>query len=815
MILSLRWLNSYVSVDDYLTKAPELAKVLTNAGLEVESIQYQSQTYNDVVVGHILEKNQHPDADKLSLCLVSTGEGVVHQIVCGAKNHKAGDRIVVALPGAVLPGDFKISKSKIRGVESNGMLCSAKELGISSDSEGLLILDSNAAIGQNFADYWGLNDVLLTLKVTPNRADCLSHLGLAREIACLLGRKWKFPAPQFPIGDFKTQDVLSVQLEAKELCLRYSGRVVRNVKVGPSPKWLQQCLENLGMNSINNIVDVTNYVMLEMGQPLHAFDLKHLSTGKIIIERAKDKQAFTSLDSTEYTLSTDDLIIGDSNSVLALAGVVGGKNSGVSDETNSIFIECANFLPSGVRRSSRRYGIDTASAYRFARGVDIEASLQVLDRCVHLICELAGGQASSDIVDIYPNIQRSQEIVLSQNYVSQRLGFSVKKEDLENCIQRLDCKVRVESNSNDTVFYISSPSYRGDLKIPEDFVEEYARLFGYEQMPDTIPLVNSAPKSHTPEYLQAKQVRDELKALGALEAINLAFINDKVVTDFIGNFYDLQTCGIKASEKFVKIKNPLSEDYNILRPSLSPGLFKNMLHNQRHNNSNAMLFEVGHIFSQNEAKYLQYSNLAIIAWGRKTNLWQASSAEPLVLSLKHRIELLLQKLGVAAETVSWQMIKSCPKFLHPGQSMQLLLNQQPVGYLGTLHPSLMEESKLREESVIAEFDLAGIFSAAKAKMYFNALSAFPSVQRDLAIILDKSVSAADLVLEAKRILKNTASKVEIFDLYEGEKVEAGKKSLALKLQLQSYKATMDDAEIQKIMSSLTEALTKKFAAELR
>ncbi|MDX9732462.1 MAG: phenylalanine--tRNA ligase subunit beta, partial [Bdellovibrionales bacterium] len=414
MKLSLRWLNDFVDVQEFMKTPDELARILTNAGLEVESIEDQAKPFQNVVVGHILEKGQHPNADRLSLCQVSTGDGVVHQIVCGAQNHKQGDRVVVALPGAVLPGNFAIKHSKIRGVESGGMLCSEKELGLlaeGEDSPGIVILPEDAPIGRGFAVYRGLDDVIMELKVTPNRADCLSHYGLALEVGCLLGREVKKPRAEFTPGAW--DGAVSVAIQAADLGPRYAGRHVRGVKVGPSPEWLRLRLESVGMKSINNVVDVTNYVMMEMGQPLHAFDIREIKGGAISVDRARAGEAFTTLDGSELKLDGTELTIRDSERAVALAGVIGGKNSGVVDSTTEVFIESAYFAPGAVRRTMRKFGLDTDSGYRFARGVNPETTADVLDRATSLMIEVAGGEASKERVDIYPTPLERPEITVS------------------------------------------------------------------------------------------------------------------------------------------------------------------------------------------------------------------------------------------------------------------------------------------------------------------------------------------------------------------------------------------------------------------
>ena len=393
MKISLRWIADYIQLDDYFQKPAELGEILTKAGLEVEDLQNPAVALKNVFVGHILEKDKHPGADKLSLCRVSTGNNLIHQIVCGAQNHKAGDRVIVALPGAILPGNFAIKKSAIRGIESSGMLCSYKEIGLPQVSDGIAILPADAPVGKPYAEYAGLDDVIFELKVTPNRADCLSHYGLARELSALIARPLKVLKPEFKLSSESTEKNIKVEVKDNNLCPRYTGRLIKNVKVAPSPDWLRIKLEQVGLSSINNIVDATNFVMMELGQPLHAFDAGLISKNHLLIDKAVKGEKFTSLDGTVLTLKGDELTIRDADKALCLAGTIGGSNSGVSEKTVNIFLESAYFLPMSVRKTSRQHGVETDSAYRFSRGVDPQGSLLALERATEIILKVAGGEA--------------------------------------------------------------------------------------------------------------------------------------------------------------------------------------------------------------------------------------------------------------------------------------------------------------------------------------------------------------------------------------------------------------------------------------
>ena len=596
MKISLKWLADYVNVSEFFAKPKELAQILTAAGLEVESIDDLAKRFDSVVIGHILEKGQHPNADRLSLCQVTTGEGKIHQIVCGAQNHKKDDRVVVALPGAVLPGDFAIKQSKIRGVDSGGMLCSEKELGLKTESEGILILPENAPIGKKFAEYMGFDDIIFELKVTPNRADCLSHFGLAREIACLLGSECKLPNVKLTEGAQSTQDKISLQVLEPELCPRYTGRSVLQVKIAPSPVWLKKRLESVGLKSINNVVDVTNFVMLELGQPLHAFDVRALKGREIRVALAKAGEVFKSLDGTEIKLQGDELTIRDSERVVALAGVVGGQNSGIHDDTTEVFIESAYFSSSSVRKTSRRCGIETDSSYRFSRGVNPEAVAFARDRAANLIQELAGGEVCGMPYDLYPAPLHKPKIEISIDTLTRRLGYKIGASDFVMWMKRLGCEIHelpqpaanaspnsslgfppstgsvVGSSAGSSAdssamtlagvldsgqrYLVQSPMFRWDLNIDMDLVEEFARLHGYQHIPERLSGVDVAPSGDAPSFTFEKRVRHLLKGAGFSQAVNFAFLNDRYQSDLLGPNALLKPSGLNIAEKAIRLKKP-------------------------------------------------------------------------------------------------------------------------------------------------------------------------------------------------------------------------------------------------------------------
>lgn len=810
MKVSLKWINEFVDVKEYFQKPQDLAVILTNAGLEVESVENQAKKYQQVVVGTILKKEQHPDADKLSVCQVSTGGGVVHQIVCGAKNHKEGDNIVVALPGAVLPNGMSITAAKLRGVESNGMLCSEKELGLSLESSGLMILPTDAKVGEDFSKYYSLDDVFFELKVTPNRADCLSHYGLAREISCVLNRPMQTPFKAPAVVNESTKQQVSLKVENGDLCPRYAGRYVKGVKVGPSPKWLSSRLEALGLNSINNIVDVTNYVMLETGQPLHAFDVSHLQDRSIRVALSQNAEVFTSLDGTEYKLDGTELMIYDGKRPVAMAGVVGGKNSGVSESTSEIFIECAYFVPQTVRKTSRKHGIETDSGYRFSRGIDPTATLSVLDRATELVLKVAGGDAFTDAHDFYPTPIQKSKIDLDISFLSQKMGVAAESEKLKDWLKRLHCEV--EETKPGAHLRVLPPSFRVDLNITEDLIEEYARLEGYDKVPSNPPFLAQEPTPNVKSYTLHKSIREKLSLAGFCEALNYAFTNEQRQKSFLGEEKSLEENGLVTSTEPVKVLNPLSEDYNVLRTSVAYSLFQNLSLNYRRGNESGQLFEIGQVFRKSNTSYVQSQRLAFVLWGREENLWKSSNHLN-VFDLKATIENVFTQLGL--KHWSWKQTTHGPPFLHPGQTATLCIDGKPFGLLGSIHPKLKSEEKIRSDVAFAEFDLESLSDYMNKRIKAEALVLFPAVERDLAFVCDKTVAAGDVQAFILSSFKEVVVKTSIFDSFEGGSLAKEKKSLGIRLLLQDREKTMSEEQLLELQSKIIESVKAKFGAEVR
>lgn len=803
MKISLKWLNDFVDVKEYFQKPEALADVLTKAGLEVEEIKNKANDFQFVVTGLILEKDKHPNADKLSVCKVTTGDGVVHQIVCGAQNHKQNDKVVVALPGAILPGNFAIKKAVVRDVESGGMLCSLKELGLATESDGITILPEDAPIGKPFAEYKGLDDVTFELKVTANRADCLSHYGLAREVSTLLGRELKAPAEFSGFNGGSTKDQIALDVKALDLCPRYTGRWIANVKVGPSPEWLTKRLEAVGLNSINNVVDCTNYTMMELGQPLHAFDGAQITGKKIIVDRAVAKEKFITLDGTELTLTGEELMIKDAERSVCMAGVIGGKNSGVTEVTQNIFLEAAYFSPMSARKSMRSHGLNTDSGYRFARGVDPEGTLRALNRATELILKVAGGEAFSSHHDVYPTPQKKAPVTITIQTVTDRLGFTAVASKFQDFMTRLGCDVEKLAEGE---FKILPPSYRFDLEQDMDLVEEYARLVGYDQIPETIPVLDLIPTAHDAQYIQSRRVSEIFRAQGYSQALHSALSGSKAQLAFVKDPKTLDACGLKTSDQAAKVLNPLNEEQDSMRMTLSHGLFRNLVHNFHQGNHYGRLFETGKVFQKTADGYGESLRLAGIAWGYPTGLWQKAD-HPVVFELKEAIENLLKAFAITS--YQWTGIPDKGEvcaFLHRGQVARLTVEGQVVGFVGTVHPVLIEEEKIRVPAALCELNLEQLIKGQPRVKRTESLSRFPSIQRDLALVMNKTVKVADVIKAMQKEAGAHLVSVEVFDVYEGDKLPPGQKSVAFSLMYQDKKDTLRDevvaGSIEKVLQHL-------------
>jgi len=802
MRISLNWLADYVK----LPAVDELAKRLTMAGLEIEGREALGAGLDKVVVGQIVESSAHPNAEKLSVTRVDVGQGAPLQIVCGAKNYKAGDKVPAALVGAKLPNGVEIKQAALRGVDSFGMLCSAKELGIAEDASGLLILDGSLKPGTPIADALMLRDTAFEVNVTPNRPDALSHLGIAREVHALTGVELKLPDGKVSEGGGAASSKASVKIEAPDRCPRYLARVIEGVKVGPSPQWMQARLRAAGVRPISNIVDVTNYVLLEYGHPLHAFDLDHVTGAQIVVRMANQGEKLTTLDGKERELSTDDLVIADGDRAVALAGVMGGGNSEVSDKTTRILLESAYFNPGSIRRSSRRHGLHTEASHRFERGTDVDGAPLALDRAAKLIAELGGGQVLSGAIDVYPTKLPRRSATLRFLRLADVLGLVVPQEACSRILKALGFNVTDEKRDQLTV---EIPMRRVDVEREEDLIEEVARIHGYDQVPSQVPRIAS-PKPVEPIARAAeRRVRAALNAAGLSEVLNYSFVSTK----------ELQLVDPEQKlGKPIALKNPLSAEQAVMRTSLLPGLLQNLARTLNHQSEDVRFYELGrvyrpHVDAKNASQpAVEELRLAGLVFGhRSAPAWSATRENVDFYDAKGAVEGVLQSLGISARFEPAREAGS----LHPRASAAVLAGGQRLGTVGELHPRIAEALDLPAGIFVFDLSQEALATAAQLVPHYRGLPKFPSALRDLAVVVDEAVSHEKLESVARKAGGEIVAGVQLFDVYRGQNIPAGRKSLAYAIRYQHPDRTPTDAEVNAAHERIVAALTQEAGAELR
>ncbi|MCC7373234.1 MAG: phenylalanine--tRNA ligase subunit beta [Verrucomicrobiales bacterium] len=823
MKTTLNWLKDYVAFD---WSPEELTERLTMLGLEVEGVDRRGGDFAGVVVAQVVTRDKHPNADKLSVCRVNDGTGE-RQIVCGAQNFQAGDKVPLILPGAALPpkpGDkepFVIKVGKIRGVESHGMMCSSEELGIDPASiglkkeDGLLILDPGGRVGQPFAEYLGRGgaDVVYDLEVTPNRPDFNSVIGIAREIAALTGNPLKTPAVALPAGDADIAQSLAVRIDAPDLCPRYTARLIRGVKVGPSPGWLRDRLEKVGLRSINNVVDVTNYVMLETGQPLHAFDYRLIEKGgeavpTIVVRRALDGEKFVTLDGKEHTLSNEHLLIADPVKAVALGGVMGGRNTEVSETTTDILLETAYFKPSGIRKAGKTLAIRTDASYRFERGVDPDATDRVGQRAAQLILELAGGHLANGVIDAHPAPSEVRQITLRHERVNALLGLKLRPEEIECFLASLGMRVvnrrprAVDDAAPVEPVTFQVPSYRVDLKREADLIEEVARLYGVDKIPSTTPRHAKGQNAFDARYDELAEVRRLLIGLGLNEAQGQTLVSKGSLRG-------------TAPEQTVLLSNPLSGDMDALRPSLVPGLMDILRHNARRKNSDVALFELGRVFVQHNGGVREGWRLAIAITGaRSAPFWSGADREARVdvMDLKGLVEEFLEQFGLRG--VAWKRRDDAAGWFVESAAVTLG-GKLPLGELGQIQPRVAKSYDVKDPVFVAELDLDALLARRNTARGYKTLPAFPEIRRDIAMWVAETVTH-DAVMQAVRQAKAAnLEAVEIFDVFRGKNVPEGQKSVAYAFVYRAADRTLTDVEVNAAHEKVVAQLKAGVGAQIR
>jgi phenylalanyl-tRNA synthetase beta chain len=835
MKITFNWLKQYVDFD---WSPEQLAERLTMLGLEVEGVHKTGGEFDGIVVAQILTRDPVPGSDKLSVCKVNDGKGE-RTIVCGAQNHKPGDKVPLALPGTSLPlksGEkepFVIKERKVFGITSHGMMCSPQELGLPDKVDGILILPANAKIGQPFAEYLGhatacRGDVVFDLEVTPNRPDWNSVIGIAREIAAVTGNKLKLPdvgGASVPASHGKeaarqeprptVADLVSVHIEDAELCPRYTARIVKGVKSGPSPDWLRTTLEKVGIRSINNVVDVTNYVLMETGHPLHAFDYHLIAKGKnskptIVVRCAKAGEKFKTLDNIERTLTKEMLLIADEQKGIALAGVMGGQNTEINDSTQDVLIESAYFLPTNIRRTSKALGLRSESSYRFERGADIGICDWASQRAAQLILETAGGQLAEGIVDAYPKPVEPKQIALRHHKVNELLGIELRPEEIEFYLGQLGLKTvgrKARPVGADKVapkpVTFQIPTFRVDLKREVDLIEEVVRLHGVDKIPSTPPRGAIGANAFDSVHDQIAEARRILSGLGLNEAQGQTLVSSA-------------ECRVSSAE-IVALANPLSSDMDMLRPSLLPGLIHSLRHNVSRKNDDVVLFEIGRVFTSGRDAspkrpdgpaqasltasprraghpYLEERRVAIALTGRRNaSFWSGTEREAKfdALDLKGLLEEFFEQFGLRGMTFT-RRTESTAIFL---ESAMIQLGKQTLGELGQLSPVLAKKYDLRDAVLLAELNLDLLLARRNPAKSFKPLPQFPSIRRDVAMLVPEATTH-DAVLQVVRQTKPAnLEAVELFDVFRGKNVPTGQKSVAYAFTYRNAERTLTDAEV--------------------
>jgi phenylalanyl-tRNA synthetase beta chain len=791
MKFSEAWLREWTNPEITTT---DLADQLSMAGLEVDGVGPVAGDFHGVVVGEVLTREPHPDADKLSVCTVDAAQDEQLQIVCGAKNVAAGMKVAVALVGAVLPGDFKIKKAKLRGVQSLGMICSASELGLAESSEGIMQLPSDASIGEDIRSYLNLDDSYIEVDLTPDRGDCLSIAGIARDVGVI--NRCGVTAPTIDPVPAKVDDSFTVKLEAPKACPRYACRIIRNINPeAETPLWMQEKLRRSEIRSISPVVDVTNYVMMELGQPMHGFDLAKLD-GEIRVRMAEAGEKLIMLDGEEQELREDTLVIADASKPLAMAGIMGGEDSGVTTDTRDILLESAFFAPTEIIGKARSYGLHTDSSHRFERGVDPELQVKAIERATGLLLDIVGGEPGPvETVSSEQHIEQRPEVILRRARLAKILGVQIDDVMVTDILSRLEMQVE----QIDEGWKVVAPSCRFDISIEEDLIEEVGRIYGYTEIPmhrsEAANIMRGEPEMSF-SLLRAKGL---LVDRGFQEVITYSFISQEM--------HDL----MDPAHESVELANPISADMSIMRTSLWPGLLQTAIYNQARQQSRVRIFESGLRFVREKLEIKQDPMLAgLISGENLSEQWGEESRSVDFFDLKADMEAILRLTGSPGE---YEFIAAEHPSLHPGQTARIMRKGEAVGWMGMLHPALGDKLDLSGDTFLFEIKLDLMFGEQLPS--FTPLSKFPSIRRDLSILVDESVTFSQVSDCIRQVAPEILQEIRLFDVYTGKNIDFGRKSLALGLILQETSHNLTDEDAEGVMTRILNALSDNLNAQLR
>jgi phenylalanyl-tRNA synthetase beta chain len=814
MNISFNWLKQFIDIP---VSAEETAQLLTDIGLEVDGVERVESVkggLQGLVIGEVLKKEKHPDADRLSVTEVNVGNEVL-QIVCGASNVAAGQKVVVATDGTTIyptNGEpFKIKKSKIRGVESNGMICAEDEIGLGTNHDGIMVLDANAKVGSLAKDYFNMEeDYRFEIGLTPNRADAMSHLGVARDLLAVM--KHKKIVSQSATLNTKHQTLnnnsqtpntkLTVEVKNSEACPRYCGITIENVEVKESPDWLKNKLRSIGASPINNVVDVTNYVLHALGQPLHAFDLDKITSEKVVVKTCAENTAFVTLDEQERKLSSSDLMICNGDEPMCMAGVFGGLHSGVSASTKNIFLESAYFNPTFVRKTAKRHGLNTDASFRFERGIDPNITVDALNYAAQLIAEVSGGTVTGEVVDIYPNKIENFNVKFRLSQLRKISGIDISEQDVKNILSSLEINI---VSQEDDVMELDVPAYRVDVHREVDVIEDIIRIYGLNEVPVPEKVNASLSFAEKPSKTEIENIiADTLVANGFSEAMSNSLASSKHI--------ELKGHAFK-SEHNVGILNPLSSDLDVLRQTILFNALEAVAHNQNRKVEDVKLFEFGNVYAKYAEKYVETQQLCIVLSGnRHVERWNTPSKEVSFFTLKGVVELILNKLGIN-KNVAYKAVEQGGIF---SEGLSIEIAKKKVVQLGVVNADLLKAFDVKKDVYYAEFNWDVVFELLSMnKVKYTPVSKYPAVRRDLSLLLDSTTTFEQLQTIARKCDNKLLKEIDLFDVYEGKNLEQGKKSYALSFILQDETQTLTDKVIDNVMQKIQSAYEKELGAKLR
>ncbi|MBU5466567.1 phenylalanine--tRNA ligase subunit beta [Virgibacillus sp. MSJ-26] len=807
MLVSLNWLKNYVDISGISIE--DLAERITKSGIEVDGIHYIAEESKGLVVGYVESCEQHPNADKLNLCQVDVGEETL-QIICGAPNIKQGQKVIVAKPGGVLPGNFKIKKVKLRGIESNGMICSLQEIGINEKyvpkdvADGIFVLPEDTVVGEDIEPLMNLNDAVLEFDLTPNRADCLSMLGVAYEVAAVLDKEVNLPDYSVATTNDHAKNYISVDVESPELNPYYGAFIIKDVQVKQSPLWLRNYLMAAGVRPINNVVDITNYVLFEYGQPLHAFDYDHLDSKKIVVRQARENEKMTTLDDVERTLTSQDLLITDGEKPIALAGVMGGANTEVNENTTTVLLEAAYFDPYTVRKTVNKTGLRSEASTRFEKGVDPNRVKEAGLRACLMLKDYADGEVLEGAVEFDKLDRSSKKVMMNQKEINKRLGTDLTTKEIEDILRKLG----FDYKQVDIEFEVSIPTRRGDISIFEDMLEEVARIYGYDHLPYTLPKGASKPGALTERQNLKRKIKQFLQGVGLSETITYSLTNKDYIDKLISPEIKI------LNPKPARVALPMTEDHYYLRLSLLPEMLKSMAYNIARKQTNLAFYEMGTIFVTDEEKITKQPNERLRLSGAITghwmnHEWQQEKKSVDFYVIKGIIESLFSYLDVE---VDYKRLKHPD--LHPGRSAMISLDESTIGFIGQVHPS-MEKAFDLKETYVFDLDMEQVLEAYEHIPSFSHIPRYPAIARDVAFVLDESVPANEVQRLIEELGSPVIKDVHVFDLYMGDNLPDGKKSVAYNLIYQDPHKTLKDEEVDQSFREIIEKVNEQFDAYVR